>query len=116
MAEVQQVHDSATASLLGPCCAHAVQVGSPLTHQRYLNRHKGTYGPAISAATSSFPGCKTPLAGLYRCALPYCGPVCSMPQCVPIVARSRPHLASQVDGTAAADRSLRGHTKPCARC
>lgn len=46
-----------------------MQVGSPLTHQRYLNRHKGTYGPAISAATSSFPGCKTPLAGLYRCTL-----------------------------------------------
>ena len=47
---------------------YCMQVGSPLTHQRYLNKHKGTYGPAISAANSTFPGCKTPLPGLYRCA------------------------------------------------
>ncbi|KAK9796992.1 hypothetical protein WJX73_009416 [Symbiochloris irregularis] len=42
-------------------------VGSPLTHARYLNRHEGTYGAAISAATGSFPGPQTPIKGLYRC-------------------------------------------------
>ena len=40
--------------------------GSPLTHARFLNRYKGTYGPAISAAGGSFPGPKTPIKGLYR--------------------------------------------------
>ncbi|KAL4858930.1 Prolycopene isomerase [Chlorella vulgaris] len=42
-------------------------VGTPLTHERYLRRYKGTYGPAISASTGSFPGAGTPLPGLYRC-------------------------------------------------
>ncbi|KAK9805482.1 hypothetical protein WJX72_000755 [[Myrmecia] bisecta] len=41
--------------------------GTPLTHERFLNRHQGTYGPAISAANSSFPGPQTPIKGLYRC-------------------------------------------------
>lgn len=45
------------------CCPNA---GSPLTHARFLNRYKGTYGPAISAASGSFPGPKTPIKGLYR--------------------------------------------------
>ena len=45
------------------CCSIA---GSPLTHARFLNRYKGTYGPAISAASGSFPGPKTPIKGLYR--------------------------------------------------
>lgn len=32
-------------------------VGTPHTHQRFLNRHQGTYGPAISAGKGqSFPG------------------------------------------------------------
>eukprot|EP00884_Botryococcus_braunii_P008504 jgi/Botrbrau1/17655/Bobra.0166s0083.1 len=47
--------------------AELVQVGTPLTHERFLNRHRGTYGPAISAASSSFPGPNTPIKGLYRC-------------------------------------------------
>ena len=41
-------------------------VGSPLTHERYLNRHRGTYGPAISAADGSFPGPQTEIPGLFR--------------------------------------------------
>ena len=43
-------------------------VGSPLTHARYLKRHEGTYGAAISAAHGSFPGPQTPIPGLFRCA------------------------------------------------
>jgi phytoene dehydrogenase-like protein len=42
-------------------------VGTPLTHERYLRRHRGSYGPALSAATSLFPPGTTPLAGLYCC-------------------------------------------------
>lgn len=42
-------------------------VGSPLTHERYILRHEGTYGAAISASQGSFPGPQTPLPGLYRC-------------------------------------------------
>jgi phytoene dehydrogenase-like protein len=41
-------------------------VGSPLTHARFLNRHKGTYGAAISARNGSFPGPGTDIPGLYR--------------------------------------------------
>jgi phytoene dehydrogenase-like protein len=42
-------------------------VGTPTTHARFLNRHRGSYGPGISAATSSFPGPSTLLPGLLRC-------------------------------------------------
>lgn len=42
-------------------------VGSPLTHERYLRRYRGSYGPAISAAQSLFPPGTTPLRGLYCC-------------------------------------------------
>ncbi len=41
--------------------------GTPLTHQRFLRRHQGTYGPAIAAGKALFPGPKTPLAGLLCC-------------------------------------------------
>ena len=41
-------------------------IGTPLTHQRFLRRHQGTYGPAIAAGKGLFPGCKTPIKGLYR--------------------------------------------------
>lgn len=47
--------------------AELVLEGSPHTHARFLRRYKGTYGPAISAQTGSFPGPSTPLPGLYRC-------------------------------------------------
>ena len=41
-------------------------VGSPLTHAKFLNRYKGTYGAAISARNGSFPGPGTDIPGLYR--------------------------------------------------
>ncbi|GMH42356.1 hypothetical protein BSKO_10275 [Bryopsis sp. KO-2023] len=42
-------------------------VGTPLTHSRFLRRHRGTYGPAIKAGEGMFPGHKTPIDGLYTC-------------------------------------------------
>ena len=42
-------------------------IGTPLTHQRYLRRHHGTYGPAHQAGKALFPGSTTPLAGLLCC-------------------------------------------------
>jgi phytoene dehydrogenase-like protein len=44
-----------------------VQVGTPLTHQRFLNRYSGSYGPAINAGEGSFPFPKTPIDGLLLC-------------------------------------------------
>ncbi len=41
-------------------------IGTPLTHAHYLRRHQGTYGPAIAAGRGMFPGCQTPISGLYR--------------------------------------------------
>lgn len=41
-------------------------IGTPLTHQRFLRRHRGTYGPAIAAGQGLFPGSATPITGLYR--------------------------------------------------
>lgn len=42
-------------------------VGTPLTHERYLRRHRGSYGPAIRAGAGIFPGPATPLPGLLCC-------------------------------------------------
>lgn len=42
-------------------------VGTPLTHQLYLRRYKGTYGPGISAARATFPRATTPVPGLLGC-------------------------------------------------
>ncbi|KAK7348502.1 hypothetical protein VNO80_23060 [Phaseolus coccineus] len=42
-------------------------VGSPLTHQRFLRRNRGTYGPAVQAGTDTFPGHSTPIPQLYCC-------------------------------------------------
>ncbi|XP_062177618.1 prolycopene isomerase, chloroplastic [Alnus glutinosa] len=42
-------------------------VGTPLTHQRFLRRNRGTYGPAIQAGKGSFPGHSTPIPQLYCC-------------------------------------------------
>mmetsp|Transcript_80955 Transcript_80955/g.158178 ORF Transcript_80955/g.158178 Transcript_80955/m.158178 type:complete len:654 (-) Transcript_80955:281-2242(-) len=50
-------------------CA-VVQVGTPLTHSRFLKRHKGNYGLAIAAGNAeglAFPGLATSLPGFYRC-------------------------------------------------
>ena len=42
-------------------------VGTPLTHQRFLRRHHGSYGPAHQAGKTLFPGSTTPLSGLLCC-------------------------------------------------
>lgn len=42
-------------------------IGTPLTHERYLRRDRGTYGSAIAANEGLFPNSKTPLAGLLCC-------------------------------------------------
>ena len=47
--------------------AKIFQVGTPLTHQRFLNRHRGSYGPAIIAGEASFPFPKTPIDGFLVC-------------------------------------------------
>ncbi|NER79065.1 MAG: FAD-dependent oxidoreductase [Leptolyngbya sp. SIO1D8] len=41
-------------------------IGTPLTHQRFLRRYQGTYGPAIATGIGEFPNCTTPIAGLFR--------------------------------------------------
>lgn len=42
-------------------------VGTPLTHQRFLRRHRGSYGPAMRAGKETFPFADTPMQGLLRC-------------------------------------------------
>ncbi|MEM8639129.1 MAG: NAD(P)/FAD-dependent oxidoreductase [Cyanobacteria bacterium P01_G01_bin.54] len=42
-------------------------VGTPLTHQRFLNMHRGSYGPEIPATQGVFPNALTPLPGLLLC-------------------------------------------------
>ncbi|KAJ8608495.1 hypothetical protein CTAYLR_005742 [Chrysophaeum taylorii] len=45
------------------------QIASPLTHARFLRRHRGNYGPAIAAGNPAgleFPPVTTPLPGYYR--------------------------------------------------
>lgn len=42
-------------------------VGTPLTHERFLRRDRGSYGPAILAGQGMFPGCKTPVNNLLCC-------------------------------------------------
>jgi phytoene dehydrogenase-like protein len=42
-------------------------VGTPLTHERFLRRHRGSYGPAIQAGEGLFPGPGTPIPGLLCC-------------------------------------------------
>ena len=46
------------------------QIGTPLTHARFLRRHRGNYGPAIGAGNAAgleFPPVTTPLPGFFRC-------------------------------------------------
>lgn len=43
--------------------AEVALVGSPLTHGRYLRRHKGSYGPALPPG--AWPGARTDTPGLY---------------------------------------------------
>ena len=42
-------------------------IGTPLTHERYLRRNRGSYGPAIRAGSGLFPGANTPIKGLMCC-------------------------------------------------
>ena len=42
-------------------------IGTPLTHERYLRRYRGSYGPAIQAGKALFPGPLTPVNGLLCC-------------------------------------------------
>lgn len=42
-------------------------VGTPLTHERFLRRHRGTYGAAIRATDGLFPSAITPISGLLCC-------------------------------------------------
>ena len=42
-------------------------IGTPLTHARFLRRHRGSYGPALRAGESIFPSAQTPLPGLLCC-------------------------------------------------
>ncbi|KAK1275353.1 hypothetical protein QJS04_geneDACA009972 [Acorus gramineus] len=42
-------------------------VGTPLTHQHFLRRNRGTYGPAIQAGQATFPGHATPVPQLFCC-------------------------------------------------
>ena len=42
-------------------------VGSPLTHERFLRRHRGTYRPELRAGARDFPGAGTPIDGLFVC-------------------------------------------------
>ena len=45
-----------------------VQIGTPLTHERFLKRTRGTYGPRVKVGKGqSLPGHKTPLPGLFLC-------------------------------------------------
>ncbi len=44
--------------------ATIVQIGTPLTHQRFLRRYQGSYGPAIQAGEGSFPFPGTPVKNL----------------------------------------------------
>jgi len=44
------------------------QIGSPLTHSRFLRRHRGSYGPRLVAGGGiTLPSHKTPLKGLLAC-------------------------------------------------
>lgn len=47
--------------------AEVTMVGTPLTHERFLRRHRGSYGPAIQAGKGLFPGPTTPIPGLMCC-------------------------------------------------
>jgi len=41
--------------------------GSPLTHARFLNRHRGTYGPRNLQRYAGMPEANCPMPGLYVC-------------------------------------------------
>ena len=42
-------------------------VASPLTHEAFLRRERGTYGPPLFVGSDTIPFAKTPVAGLLHC-------------------------------------------------
>jgi len=52
---------------LGESRCEVTLIGTPLTHERFLRRDRGSYGPAIQAGEGFFPGPGTPLPGLLCC-------------------------------------------------
>jgi phytoene dehydrogenase-like protein len=57
----------AAPSELGESRCEVTLIGTPLTHERFLRRDRGSYGPAIQAGEGFFPGPGTPLPGLLCC-------------------------------------------------
>ena len=47
--------------------AELALIGTPLTHERFLRRSGGSYGPAVEAGKAAFPGPGTDVEGLYCC-------------------------------------------------
>jgi len=48
--------------------AEVTLVGTPLTHERFLRRHRGSYGPGVKAGTGALiPGATTPVKKLLVC-------------------------------------------------
>lgn len=45
-----------TAMMLSMTVLQISFVGTPLTHERFLRRNRGSYGPAIKAGEAMFPG------------------------------------------------------------
>jgi hypothetical protein len=75
--------------------------GTPLTHERFLRRARGSYGPAISAATGSFPGPRTDVPGLFRRApVGFCLCMC-VRACLPLVGPGTFHLAGSASAVPA---------------
>jgi len=64
---------------------------TPLTHARFLRRHKGAYGLNIPAGKASFPGPKTDIEGFLRC-----GDSCFPGVGVPAVAASGINAANSI--------------------
>ena len=81
-------------ALLPPVLVRLLFYRTPLTHQRFLRRYRGSYGPAIVAGDGSatFPFPSTPVQGLLLC-----GDSCFPGIGVPAVAGSGLLAAHSVD-------------------
>ena len=44
-----------------------MQVGTPLTHQHFVRKHRGTYGHSMAAGKDDYRSSRTPLPGLLCC-------------------------------------------------
>lgn len=71
--------------------AKITQIGTPLTHERFNRRYRGTYGPATFAGNGTLPGVTTSIKGLFRC-----GDSCSPGIGVPAVASSGANAAAAI--------------------